>query len=426
MIKATPSQLCFYCPRCKKLIKPFSGKILQDYISGKISEESAKYRLKVVHYRHEHTDYEKRLEEIKMQIGPSIEWGAKLWSWNDNVKERLWLFINVCKKDGVNREALEKADQEYKKLEQFKKRREDLKRIFNREAKRLMLEDALETLEVFKDVVGLDEAKRTVVNSFLKPLLFSKGEKGYIKEGLLLYGPPGTGKTIFALSLKKLVRKLKKLHERNIIDVEIIFERVSPSDFLYPLIGESEKKIREFFEKVKKELWARRAYIIFFDEVEGLFSKRESWEPSYTRSTIAELLQSVSEINNVLLIGCTNKPWDLDPAALRPGRFGTKIYVPPPSIEEIEQLFKLFLKNEKIKETIDFKRLAQSLYASRKYDNFYSGADIENICRTAKRIAEEHGREITLEDLQKAIESSSPSISLTQLEEYEKFKEAYP
>jgi len=107
-------------------------------------------------------------------------------SWNDNVKERLWLFINVCKKDGVNREAPEKADQEYKKLEQFKKRREDLKRIFNREAKRLMLEDALETLEVFKDVVGLDEAKRTVVNSFLKPLLFSKGEKGYIKEGLLL------------------------------------------------------------------------------------------------------------------------------------------------------------------------------------------------------------------------------------------------
>lgn len=417
MSNVTPSQLCFYCPRCKELIKPYSGKILQDYISGKINEESAKYRLKLVHYRHKHTDYEKKLEEIRTQIEPSVEWSTRLWNWNDKVKERLWLFISVCKKDGISREALKKADQEHRKLEQFKKRREELKRIFNREAKRLILEDALETLEVFKDVVGLDEAKRAVVNSFLKPLLFSEDQKEYIKEGLLLYGPPGTGKTIFALSLGRLARKLKKLYERNIIDVEIIFKRIFP--------GESEKKIREFFEKVKEQLQARRAYIIFFDEVEGLFSKRVSLEPSYTKSIIAELLQSVSELNNVLLIGCTNKPWDLDPAALRSGRFGTKIYVPPPNIEEVEQLFKLFLRTEKVREPIDFKKLAQTLYALRKPGSFYSGADIEDICKSAKRIAEEHGREITVEDLQKAIESSSPSISLTQLEEYEKFKAAY-
>lgn len=425
--EVVPPQLCFYCPRCKKEIKPSTlGRILQSYKNKEISEKKAIYLLKIAHYRHKHTEYEKKLEEVKRQIELSLGKSVRLWDWNDKVKERLWLFIVACKEKGmgISRDALNWANQEHVRLEQFKLKRKQLKEIFNKESKKLILEDEIESLEVFRDIVGLSDAKRAVIEHFLKPLLFpEKSQKRVVQVGILLYGPPGTGKTIFALSLERLVKRLKGFYKNGIINVEILFERISPSDFLFPLIGETEQRIKAFFDRISENTRKGKAYIIFFDEVEGLFSRRVSWEPSYTRSTIAELLQRVSELNNVLLLGCTNKPWDIDPAALRPGRFGIKIYVPPPSLEETEQLFKLFLRDKKVKDKIDFKKIAHYLHASRPRNYFYSGADIEHICKQAQIFAEKRDGEISMEDLLKAIECVPPSISSSLLKEYEEFKQ---
>lgn len=176
----------------------------------------------------------------------------------------------------------------------------------------------------FEDVAGLNEVKEEVKNKVILPLISPELYEGYDKKnggGLLLYGPPGTGKTMIAAAIAK--------------EIGAKFCCVGASDLLSTGVGNSEKAIAQLF----KEARSFKCSIIFFDEVDSLC-------PAITRSQVArqfrsELLRQMQglesygkETGNILyLIGATNKPWDIDPAFVRPGRFGTRVYVGLPDME---------------------------------------------------------------------------------------------
>lgn len=170
----------------------------------------------------------------------------------------------------------------------------------------------------FDDVAGLDDVKDAVVRKVLLPLANPELYEGYVKKnggGLLLYGPPGTGKTMIAAAIA---------HE-----IGAKFCSIGASDLVLGGIGNSEKAITKLFQEARSFNCA----VIFFDEIESICPV--STRAQHAKQIRSELLRQIQgldaygkENNKILfLIAATNKPWDIDPAFVRPGRFGTRIYV---------------------------------------------------------------------------------------------------
>ena len=216
----------------------------------------------------------------------------------------------------------------------------------------------------FSDIVGLDDVKNTIKIRMIIPFIHQKEYEQYGKKiggGVLLYGPPGTGKTMIAKAIA--------------CEVGAHFYAVKSSDIVSKWVGESEKNIASLFESANKQDKA----IIFIDEMDSLFAKRG--KDSNNDSRVNEFLQQMDGFSkknsNLLFLGATNRPWDIDDAALRSGRFSEKIYVPLPDFESRKYLFKLHLKDNLIDSTVDFDKL------SNLTDGF-SGADIAECCDKAK------------------------------------------
>ena len=192
----------------------------------------------------------------------------------------------------------------------------------------------------FEDVAGLDDVKSEVFNKVIQPLTNPSLYEGYDKKsggGLLLYGPPGTGKTMIAAAIAR--------------EIGAKFCTVGPSDLLSTGVGNSEKAISRLFEEARKFKCA----VIFFDEMESLCPA--TTHAQVARQVRSELLRQIQGLDsyfkdtgNVLyLIGATNKPWDVDPAFIRPGRFGTRVYVGLPDQEA--RLYMVKSKLQKINES---------------------------------------------------------------------------
>ena len=168
----------------------------------------------------------------------------------------------------------------------------------------------------WKDVGGLGLAKHDILQTIELPLknpgLFKNGliQRG----GLLLYGPPGTGKTLLAKAIAT--------------ECELNFMSVKGPEILNMYVGESEKNIREIFEKAR----SHSPCVIFFDELDSLAPARGNGSDSnqVMDRIVAQLLTEIDGVNSkgqVFVIGATNRPDLLDPALLRPGRFDKKIYL---------------------------------------------------------------------------------------------------
>jgi SpoVK/Ycf46/Vps4 family AAA+-type ATPase len=135
---------------------------------------------------------------------------------------------------------------------------------------------------------------------------------------------------------------------------------------------------------------------------------------------LAELEGIESKNDNLLFVGATNEPWSIDPAALRPGRFDEKIYVPPPDYEARKKIFELNLKGKPLAD-IDLGSLADLTEG-------YSGADLRHICVKASLIpfkesiktGEERG--IAMDDMRSVMEVIKPSINREMVKKYEEFK----
>lgn len=183
--------------------------------------------------------------------------------------------------------------------------------------------DSIPTV-TFDDIAGLDECKAMVERKVLLPLLHPEMMEGYVNNGgggVCLYGPPGTGKTMISAAIANRIGAK--------------FCSITPSDLLQQGLGNTEKAVKALFAEAR----SFPCSLIYFDEMDSIAPKNtKSTAARQLRSEFLAQLQGVSaygkQKGNILFLICaTNKPWDIDSAFLRPGRFGTLIYVGLPDDE---------------------------------------------------------------------------------------------
>ncbi|MCD6479808.1 CDC48 family AAA ATPase [Candidatus Bathyarchaeota archaeon] len=278
-----------------------------------------------------------------------------------------------------------------------------------------MREVYIETPNVhWDDIGGLEDVKQRLREAVEWPLKHPDAFKRMgitPPKGILLYGPPGCGKTLLA-------RAVATESEANFISVR------GPEIFS-KWVGESEKAIREIFRKARMAAPS----IIFFDEIDAIAPARGLGygDSRVTERVISQLLTEIDgliTLQNVVVIGATNRPDILDPALLRPGRFDRRIYVPPPDYEARLQILKIKTKNMPLAKDVNLEELAKRMEG-------YSGADIDSVCREAALNAlrrDINAKEVTLKDFEEAMAGIAPSITPEMEKWYrdmeKRFKEA--
>lgn len=259
----------------------------------------------------------------------------------------------------------------------------------------------------WNDIGGLEDVKRELREAIEWPL---KHPNVFKKMGIrapkaiLLYGPPGCGKTLLAKAVAS--------------ESESNFIAVKGPELLSMWVGESERGVREVFKKAKQVA----PCIVLFDEIDALAPRRGVYAGSHVTETVVNQLltemDGIENIENVVIIGATNRPDILDPSLLRPGRFDSKILVPAPDEKARLSIFKVHTRKMPI-ENVKLEEIA-------KRTNGYSGADIEAVCREAAMIAlreDIKASKVTMEHFEKALEKIKPSISEQDIKQFEFFKE---
>jgi transitional endoplasmic reticulum ATPase len=215
------------------------------------------------------------------------------------------------------------------------------------------------------DVGGLESLKEELREAIEWPLKHKEAFE-YVDvsapKGILLHGPPGTGKTLIAKAVAKMT-------ESNFISIK-------GPELLSKWVGESEKGVREVFRKARQAA----PCIIFFDEVDSLVPRRGGNDSSHvTESVVSQILTEIDgleELNNVLVIGATNRLDMVDPALLRPGRFDRIIEVPKPDASGRKHIFEIHTKKKPLASDVDVSKLVQLTEG-------YTGAEIAAVCNRA-------------------------------------------
>ena len=267
----------------------------------------------------------------------------------------------------------------------------------------------------FSDVAGLKDVKEEIEFKVLNPLKNPELAKKYkINAGgkLLLYGPPGTGKTFIARAIAG--------------EVDAVFYSINCQDLISKYMGESSKQLDELFETALKN---ERA-IIFFDEFDSIATKRESGSGGVDAEMsrfVATFLTKVdgfkkSKTNKMLLlIAATNRPWTLDNAMIRGGRFDTHIYVGVPDSSARKFMVEKAFKDVPIDNDFNFSKLIEML-------DGYGGGDINAICekirlRAYKRSIKTGKEEnVSMVDCFEVLEKHHNVITKEELERFENFQ----
>ena len=216
------------------------------------------------------------------------------------------------------------------------------------------------------DVGGLESLKEELYEAVEWPLKHREAFEHTdlaAPKGILLYGPPGTGKTLIAKAVAHTT-------ESNFISIK-------GPELLSKWVGESEKGIREIFRKARQA----SPCIIFLDELDSLAPSRSSGssDSNVTERVVSQLLTEIDgleELQDVLIIGATNRVDLIDSALLRPGRFDRIIEVPLPDTKGRENIFKIHTKKKPLAEGVDFAKLVE-------LTDGFSGAEIEGMCNRA-------------------------------------------
>lgn len=214
------------------------------------------------------------------------------------------------------------------------------------EAEELVLEEVPDVS--YEHIGGLEkeieQVRDAVELPFLYPELFAE-HKLSPPKGVLLYGPPGCGKTLIAKAVaNSIARKLGHLTGK---ELRSFFLHVKGPELLNKYVGESERQVREVFKKAKERATAGNPVIVFFDEMDALFRTRGSGISSDMESTIVP--QFLSEIDgmerlqNVIVIGASNRPDLIDPAVLRAGRLDVKVKISRPDAAAARDIFSKYL-----------------------------------------------------------------------------------
>jgi len=298
----------------------------------------------------------------------------------------------------------------------------------------------------YDEIGGLKDQIEILRDSIELPYIYPdvfKEHKLRPPKGILLYGPPGCGKTLIAKAVANSLAK--SIEERTGKETTAYFLNVKGPELLNKYVGETEHKLREVFKKAREKASEDVPVVIFFDEMDSLFRMRGSGISSDMEATVvAQFLaeiDGVESLDNVIVIGASNRQDLIDPAVLRPGRLDLKIKVNRPDQDAAREIFSKYLiadlpfhdearamygddpeviakrmiedTIERMYRTDDENKFLEVTYAKGDREIFYfkdfsSGAMIENIVSRAKKKAVkrtiDHGeRGIRTEDLIQAV-----------------------
>jgi len=242
----------------------------------------------------------------------------------------------------------------------------------------------------FADVAGCDEAKEELMDvvDYLKNPDKYKTLGGTLPKGVLLYGAPGTGKTLLARAVAG--------------EANVNFFSASGSEFVEMFVGVGAARVRDLFERAKKNAPA----IIFIDELDAVGRHRFAGiggghdEREQTLNQLLIELDGFEVKEGIILIAATNRPDVLDPALLRPGRFDRRIHVPVPDLKGRYEILKVHAKKIKLSPSVDLNVVAQRTPG-------FAGADLANIINEAAIIAAKKNKnEVEFSDIEEAIEKA--------------------
>ena len=300
-----------------------------------------------------------------------------------------------------------------------------LERLERPEVEELVLEEVPDIS--YEDVGGLDTQIEMIMDAVELPFLHQALFAEYrlpAPKGILLYGPPGCGKTLIAKAVaNSLSKKVSEVTGQPA--ARSYFLNIKGPELLNKYVGETERQIRQVFQRAREKSEEGVPVIVFFDEMESLFRTRGTGISSDMESTIVPQLlaeiDGVETLKNVIVIGASNREDLIDPAILRPGRLDVKIKIERPNEVAASAIFGRYLTSdlplfedevvelgggdrekavrvmiertvEVMYQTDEMNQFLEVTYQNGDkevmyFKDFSSGAMIENIVRRAKKLA---------------------------------------
>ncbi|OYT50502.1 AAA family ATPase [Candidatus Bathyarchaeota archaeon ex4484_135] len=370
--------------------------------------------------------YEEMLEEARKAV--SLDKLGRLKEAVEHYMRAVQLLLELSKR--TSEPALRKVYAE--KADLYLKRCEEIRKGISKRAveEAVAVEEAIKELppelqgvvivekpEVkWEDIGGLEGAKRALMEAIVWPMLKPELFKGPREpwKGILLFGPPGCGKTLLAKAVAS--------------QCNAVFFNVSAAAIMSKWLGESEKNVSLLFEVARKS----SPSVIFVDEVDSLLTVRGLEEVGGERRVKTQFLVELDGLRTrpgeKLVIGATNRPWDLDPAVIR--RFEKRVYVPLPDLKARREIFRIHLRGVELAEDVDLNELAELTVG-------YSGSDIRLVCREAamepvREVMSEGPpegeveiRPVCREDFVKALRKVKPMTKPSDVMRYLRWAEEY-
>jgi transitional endoplasmic reticulum ATPase len=287
--------------------------------------------------------------------------------------------------------------------------------ILNAEAPSAASDDEFQVTEKpnvsFQEIAGMEEAKSSIFDMVVYPMREPQKARALKLKpggGVLLYGPPGNGKTMLGKAIA---------HE-----IDAPFFYASGAQIRSKWHGESEQRLSKLIQSARN----RPVAVLFLDEVDGLLPRRASGSSVVDNRVVTQFLADIGGFkdseNILLLLGATNKPWEIDEAVFRTGRFDEKIYIGLPDEPARLGLLQRHLDALPIQEGFDYSKWAARVQG-------YTGSDIVGIVHDAKRsalrrsILEQQDPMILDTDLEQAFRTIPSSVTEKMLKQFETFRE---
>jgi len=309
-------------------------------------------------------------------------------------------------------------------LEKLEVTEDDLKQALRGVEPSALREVFVEVPDVtWESVGGLEDTKERLRETIQWPLeypeVFEQMDMQAAK-GVLLYGPPGTGKTLLAKAIAN--------------EAQSNFISIKGPELLNKYVGESEKGVREVFEKAR----SNAPTVVFFDEIDSIAGERgrHSGDSGVGERVVSQLLtelDGLEELEDVVVIATTNRPDLIDSALVRPGRLDRHVHVPVPDEEARRKIFEVHTRGKPLAEGVDLADLAARTEG-------YVGADIEAVCREASMAATREfinsvdpeevddtvgNVRVTAEHFEQALGEVGPSVDDDTRERYEELEEQF-
>jgi proteasome-associated ATPase len=222
-------------------------------------------------------------------------------------------------------------------------------RIPKAEVEDLVLEEVPDVS--YLDIGGLSRQIEQIRDAVELPFLHKELYKEYSlrpPKGVLLYGPPGCGKTLIAKAVaNSLAKKMAEVRGDDAREAKSYFLNIKGPELLNKFVGETERHIRLIFQRAREKASEGTPVIVFFDEMDSIFRTRGTGVSSDVETTVVPQLLSeidgVEGLENVIVIGASNREDMIDPAILRPGRLDVKIKIERPDAESAQDIFSKYL-----------------------------------------------------------------------------------